>query len=125
LSSDPYFNLIIHDYNSYANLKRGRCDRDRMVVGFTTTYAKSVPITTNVVSSNPAGEVYLIQYYVIKFVSDLRQVGGFLPVLQVSTTNKTDRHAITKILLKVTFNTITPNQTIKWSISHFIYSWLT
>jgi hypothetical protein len=24
------------------------------------------------------GEVYLIQYYVIKFVSDLRQVSGFL-----------------------------------------------
>ena len=29
-------------------------------------------ITTNVVSSNPAhGEVYLIQYYVMKFASDL------------------------------------------------------
>ena len=31
-----------------------------------------VPITTNVVSSNPA---QAIQHYVIKFVSDLRQVG--------------------------------------------------
>ena len=32
------------------------------------------PITTNV-GSNPAhGEVYLIQHYVIKFVSDLQQV---------------------------------------------------
>jgi hypothetical protein len=31
------------------------------------------------VSSNPIhGEVYSIQHYVIKFVSDLRQVGGFL-----------------------------------------------
>jgi hypothetical protein len=40
---------------------------------------KTVPIITKVVSSNPAhGEVYLIQHYVIKFVSDLRQVGGFL-----------------------------------------------
>ena len=28
------------------------------------------------------GEVYSIQHYVIKFVSDLRQVGGFLPVLR-------------------------------------------
>jgi hypothetical protein len=37
-----------------------------------------VPITMKVVSSNPAhGEVYSIQHYVIKFVSDLRQVGGF------------------------------------------------
>jgi hypothetical protein len=35
------------------------------------------------VSSNPAHvNVYSIQHYVIKFVSDLRQVGGFLRVLQ-------------------------------------------
>jgi hypothetical protein len=35
------------------------------------------------VSSNPVhGEVYSIQHYVIKFVSDLRQVGGFLRVLR-------------------------------------------
>jgi hypothetical protein len=43
---------------------------------------QSVPITTKVVSLNPAhGEVYLIQLFVIKFVSDLRQVVGFLWVL--------------------------------------------
>ena len=43
---------------------------------------QSVPITTKVVNSNPVrGEVSSIQLYVIKFVSDLRQVGGFLPVL--------------------------------------------
>ena len=29
-----------------------------------------------------SGEVYSIQHYVIKFVSDLRQVDGFLRVLQ-------------------------------------------
>jgi hypothetical protein len=39
---------------------------------------QSVPITTKVVSSNPT---QAIQHYVIKFVSDLRQVGGFLRVL--------------------------------------------
>jgi hypothetical protein len=45
-------------------------------------YIQSVPITTKVVSSNPAhGEVYLIQHYAIKFVSDLRQVCGFHRVL--------------------------------------------
>ena len=39
-----------------------------------------MPITTKLVSSNPChGEVYLIQYYVIKIGSDLRQVNGFLP----------------------------------------------
>jgi hypothetical protein len=43
---------------------------------------QSVPITIKVASSDPAyGEVFLIQHYVIKFVSDLRQVGGFLRVL--------------------------------------------
>jgi len=42
---------------------------------------QSLPITTKVVSSNPVhGEVYSIQYYVIKFVSDLWQLGGFLRV---------------------------------------------
>jgi len=36
-----------------------------------------------IVSSNPAlGHVYSIQHYVIKFVSDLRQICGFLRVLQ-------------------------------------------
>ena len=43
---------------------------------------QSVPTTTKVVISNPVhGEVYSIQHYVIKFVSDLRPVGGFLRVL--------------------------------------------
>jgi len=63
---------------------------------------QSVPITTNIVSSNPVhGKVYLIQHYVIKFVSDLQQVGT-----PVSSTNKTDRHDITEILFKVALNTI-------------------
>jgi hypothetical protein len=44
---------------------------------------ESVPITTKVMSSNPVhGEVYSIQHYVIKFVSDLGQVGDFLRVLR-------------------------------------------
>jgi len=40
---------------------------------------QSVPITTKVASSNPVhGEVYSRQVYLIKFVNDLRLVGGFL-----------------------------------------------
>jgi hypothetical protein len=40
-----------------------------------------------------------MQHYVIKFVSDLRQVGrGFSPGTPVSSSNKTDRHDITEIL---------------------------
>ena len=44
---------------------------------------QSVPITTNIVSLNHAhGEVYSIKYYLVKFVSDLRQAGSILQVLQ-------------------------------------------
>jgi len=74
---------------------------------------QSVPITTNVMSSNPAhGEVYLMQHYVIKFVSDLRQVGGFLLVLRFPPPVKLTRHDITEILLKVALSiiTLTPNK---------------
>ena len=64
---------------------------------------------TKVVSSNPThGEVYSIQHYAIKFVSDLRQTGlWFSPGILISSTNETDCHDITEILLKVALNTIT------------------
>jgi hypothetical protein len=69
---------------------------------------QSVPIITKVVSSNPAhGEAYSIQHYVIKFVSDLQQVGGFFRVL----------HDITEILLKVAFITLTQTLLGYWYIS--------
>ena len=59
-----------------------------------------VSITTKVVSWNPVhGEVYSIQHYGIKFVSNLRHVGGFLH----------HHHDITEMLLKVALNAI--NQT--------------
>jgi hypothetical protein len=46
-------------------------------------HVQSVFITTKVVNPNPVHvEVYLIQHYLIKFVSDLQQVGGFLQVLR-------------------------------------------
>ena len=60
------------------------------------------PSQCHLVSSNPAhGEIYSIQHYVLKIVSDLR---GCSPV---SSTNKTDRHDIPEILLKVALKTIT------------------
>ena len=71
---------------------------NRMVVGITTTCAISV-ITTDVVSLKRV-------HYVIKFVSDMLQVGGFHRGHLVSSTNKTDRHDITEIFLKVALNTI-------------------
>jgi len=54
------------------------------------------------------GVVYSIKYYVIKFVSDLRQVMVFYGT-PVSSTNKSDCNFITEILMKVALNTI--NQT--------------
>ena len=45
-------------------------------------HVQLVPITIKVLSLNPIhGEVYSIQHYVIKFVSDFLQVAGFLRVL--------------------------------------------
>jgi hypothetical protein len=62
---------------------------------------QSVPSPTKVVSSNPThGAVYSI-HYVIKFVSDLQQVCGFL------------RHNIFEILLKVALNTIKQTYSLK------------
>jgi hypothetical protein len=62
------------------NLRGTGHGRDRMVVGFTTTSARS-PLRLWIPS--PAhDEMYSIQHYVIKFFIDLRQVGGFLWVLQ-------------------------------------------
>jgi hypothetical protein len=49
---------------------------------------QAVPITTKVVSLNPVhGEVYSIQHYVIKFVSDMWQVKFFFPDTSVSSAN--------------------------------------
>jgi len=70
-------------------------------IQFMTTYE-----ITNVVSSNPVhGEVYSI-HYMIKFVSDLRQVSGFLQILLFLPPIKTESHDITEILLRVALSTI-------------------
>jgi hypothetical protein len=47
-----------------------------------------------------------VQHYVIKFVSDLRQGWWFSPGHPVSSINKTDRHNVTWILLKIALKTI-------------------
>ena len=49
-------------------------------------------------------ELYSIQHYVIKFISDLRQVVGFLRVLRFPPPIKLDA---TEILLKVALTTLT------------------
>ena len=62
----------------------------------------------------------------IKFVSDLRQISGFLQVLDpVSSTNKTDRHDITEILLKVALNTINTQTQITLVYNFNIFDYTT
>jgi hypothetical protein len=71
-----------------------------MVVGFTTTYAISAYHHRYEFESDPrkGGQHYLIK---VVMISDLQQIGGFLRGILVALTNKTDRHNITEILLKV------------------------
>ena len=54
----------------------GFCGRDHMVIGFTTTYAISAYHHWCCEFESRSGRG--VQHYVIKFVRDLRQVGGFL-----------------------------------------------
>ena len=85
-------------------LKQIRSCHGRVVLDLLSV--QSVLIITKAVSSNPAeGEVYSIQHYVIKFASDLRQVGGFHWVLRFPPSIKLC-YKITEILLKVALNTI-------------------
>jgi hypothetical protein len=58
----------------------GHRGRDCMVVGFITTYAISAYHHYICEFESRSGEVYSIQQYMMKCVSDLRQVGGFLRV---------------------------------------------
>jgi hypothetical protein len=60
-----------------------------MVVGFTTTYAISADRHWCEFESRSGRGV---QHYVIKFVSDLRQVGGFLLVLRFHPPMKPPRY---------------------------------
>jgi hypothetical protein len=95
--------LILHPTTEVT----GRRGRDRMAVGFTTTYAIRV-----VVSSNPVhGRVYSIQHYVALclLVTCDRSVVFLLVLRFVFSTNNTDRYDITEILLKVALNAPNPN----------------
>jgi hypothetical protein len=63
---------------------------------------------------------------VIKFVSDLRQVGGqFSSGTPVFSTNKTDRHEITEIFFNVALSTIKQtNNMFYYLIIYVIYYYL-
>jgi hypothetical protein len=67
-------------------MTRGSRGRDRMVVGFTTTHAISAYHHRCCEFESLSGQG--VQHYMIKFFSDLRQVGGFLRVLRLPTPIK-------------------------------------
>jgi hypothetical protein len=71
------------------NLTRGWRGRDRMVVEFITTYAISVYHHYYCEFEPRSWRVVLNTTLCDKFVSDLRQVGGFSPSTPVSSTSKT------------------------------------
>jgi len=80
-----------------------------------------VPITIKVVGSIAAhGEMYSIQHYMI--VCQWLATGlWFSPGTPVSSTNKTDRHDITEILLKVALNIITPYNIMQLVLQNIMY----
>ena len=101
--------LLCSEISVMSSLKGGRRSREWMVVGFTITYA-AISAYHHWCCDFESRSGRGVQHYVIKFVSDLRQ--WFSPCTPVSSINKTDRHDITEILLKVALNTIKANQTI-------------
>jgi hypothetical protein len=68
--------IIMKFFSKVRNIK------NRMVVGFTTTCAISAYHHQACDFESCSWRVYLIQHYVIKFVSDLRHICGFLQVLR-------------------------------------------
>ena len=68
---------------------------------------QSVPITTNIVSLNSDQEGVLDTTLCDKICQWLVTGRMLSPGTSVSSTNKTDCHHITEILLKVALNTIT------------------
>ena len=76
-----------------------------MVVEFLTTCAIDAYHRYSCGFESVHGEVYTIQHYVIKFVIDFQQIGGFLrfpPPIKLTTT-------IAEMLFKVAVNTISPS----------------
>jgi len=89
-----YDQTWVTDYVSYfvshffLFFERGRRGCDHMVVGFTTTYAISAYHHLRCEFDSCSGEVYSLQDYVIKFVSDLRQESCFLWLLRIPSPRK-------------------------------------
>ena len=87
--------------------QKGRCGCDRMVVEFVTTYAISAYHHWCYEFESRSGRG--VQHYMVKFLSDLRQVGGLLRVLRFSLPIK----LTAMIYLKYCWNKQTSKQICK------------
>ena len=108
----PYKKKLIYPLNQ--NVWGGRRGHDRMVVGFTTTYAINPYHQKCCEFESHSDETTLCDK-----VCQWRWTGRwFSPGPPVSSSNKNDRHDITEILLKVALNTINhqPPQNV-WLLS--------
>ena len=79
-----------------------------MAAGFIATYAISAYHNQRCELESRTGEVYSMQHYVKQFVSDLRQVGGFLRVFRCPPPKKLTTMILLKYCLK-SDNHHTPN----------------
>ena len=91
---------------------RGRGDRDRMVVGFTTTYAITQCLSPLMlwVPISISGRCSTLCDKVCQCLATDRWFSVGSPA---SSTNKTERHDKTEILLKVTLNTIKQTNSLR------------
>ena len=86
-TTKPICNFANSDKTIYAQIQDGEwmlLDR-RTILAFLFTGPTEILLASVfglVANITDDGQVYLVQHYVIKFVSDLRQVNGFLRVLQ-------------------------------------------
>ena len=113
----------------YSNQNKGPSCRDRMVVGFTTTYAISAYHHWCCEFGSRSGRG--LHQYLIKFFSDLRQVGGYLLVLpfspQIKLTADHKHKPHTQISIKdqvyIYLNTAdcTQNALIQFIQKHFLF----
>ena len=103
------FFVIFYSNRYVLRIVRGCRGSDRMVVGFTTTCAISAYHHSCCEFESRCGRG--VQHYVIKCVSDLRQVGAFLRVVRFTSRIKLTA-TITDILFKMELNAIKQTTTV-------------
>jgi hypothetical protein len=100
---------------------RDHCGRDHMVVGFTTTCAINAYHHLSC-EFEPWSWQGILDTTLCDKVCQWLEKGRWFPLgTPVSSNNKTDRHDITEILLKVALNTI--NQTINLKTTFSLHVW--